>query len=154
MPALFDKLGIRFAYPENWTLDESDALAGENSVTVYSPYGAFWLVRVLPARLDPLTLVEQTLATFRKEYTDLDAEPFDDVFGDCDVFGCEINFYYLDMTNTAIVKSYGTPEYTIVVLTQADDRDLAVVGKVFEAMTFSLMQFTIGGGEGEEAAGQ
>ena len=25
MPAVFDKLGIRFLYPENWTLDEQEA---------------------------------------------------------------------------------------------------------------------------------
>ena len=39
MAAIFDKLGIRFQYPENWTLDESEALAGDQAVTVFSPGG-------------------------------------------------------------------------------------------------------------------
>ena len=26
MPARFDKLGISFQYPENWTLDDTDAV--------------------------------------------------------------------------------------------------------------------------------
>ena len=28
MPAIFDKLGIQFLYPENWTLDEQEAMDG------------------------------------------------------------------------------------------------------------------------------
>ena len=28
MPAHFDRLGISFQYPDNWTLDDSDALFG------------------------------------------------------------------------------------------------------------------------------
>ena len=34
MPEKYEKLGISFQYPDNWTLDEEDALAGRNSVTV------------------------------------------------------------------------------------------------------------------------
>jgi hypothetical protein len=144
MPAVFDKLGIRFVYPENWKLDESEAMSGEDTVTVYTPDGSFWMVRVLPPKLEPSMLVDKALETMRREYQDLDAEPFDDTFGDCDVVGCEMNFYCLDLTNTAVVKSYRTPQATIVVLHQAEDRELANLGKVFEAMTFSLMQATIG----------
>ena len=50
MPAQFDSLGISFQYPENWTLDDSDALLGRKSITVYSPGGAFWAVVIIPAR--------------------------------------------------------------------------------------------------------
>lgn len=144
MPAVFDKLGIRFLYPENWTLDETEALSGEETVTVYSPAGSFWMVRILPRKVEPTTLVDQALQAMRKEYPELDAEPFDDLFGACDVVGCEMNFYYLDLTNTAVVKSYRTDEATIIVLYQGDDRELSGIAKVFEAMTQSLMESTIG----------
>lgn len=144
MPAVFDKLGIRFVYPENWRLDESEAMSGEDTVTVYTPDGSFWMVRVLPPGLDPALLVDKALETMRREYPDLDAEPFDDTFGESDVVGCEMNFYCLDLTNTAVVKSFQTPQATIVVMHQADDRALVELGQVFDAMTFSLMQATIG----------
>lgn len=144
MPGVFDKLGIRFMYPENWELDESEALSGENTVTVYSPDGSFWMVRIWPRETDPTALVDQTLATMRREYQDLDAEPFDDTVADVDVVGCEMNFYCLDLTNTAIVRSYRTPSATIVVLHQADDRALDSIGPVFDAMTQSLLSATIG----------
>ena len=39
MPAVYDKLGIRFNYPENWRLDESEALEGAATVTVYTTLG-------------------------------------------------------------------------------------------------------------------
>ena len=39
MPATYDKMGIRFLYPENWTLDEEDAVQGCKSVSVNSPKG-------------------------------------------------------------------------------------------------------------------
>jgi len=53
MPAKFDKMGISFQYPENWTLDEEDALQGRDSVTVYTPGGGFWSVAVHPSTTDP-----------------------------------------------------------------------------------------------------
>ena len=37
MPAVYEKMGIRFMYPDNWTLDEEEALHGNQSVSVYSP---------------------------------------------------------------------------------------------------------------------
>lgn len=144
MPAVFDKLGIHFLYPENWTLDESEAAPGEDAVTLYSPAGSFWMVRVLPPQVDPGALVDQALATMRHEYPDLDAEATDDTFGACVVVGCEMNFYCLDLTSTAVVKSYRTPKATIIVLYQAEDRDLNNIGPVFEAITHSLMEGTIG----------
>ena len=37
MAAIFDKLGIRFLYPENWKLDESEALEGNQVVRFIRP---------------------------------------------------------------------------------------------------------------------
>ena len=54
MPARFDSLGISFQYPDNWTLDDSDARLGRKSVTVYGPEGPFgpWpSMPALPTRL-------------------------------------------------------------------------------------------------------
>ena len=62
MPATFEKLGISFQYPENWTLDEQDALAGRKSVTVYSPGGAFWTVAVHSKAADPAELARDARA--------------------------------------------------------------------------------------------
>ena len=56
MPAVYDKMGIRFLYPDNWALDEEDALQGNQSVSVYSPEGAFWSIVLHPKHADPAEL--------------------------------------------------------------------------------------------------
>ena len=37
MPSTYDKLGIRFQFPDNWSLDENEARDSGNAVSVYSP---------------------------------------------------------------------------------------------------------------------
>jgi hypothetical protein len=78
MAAVYDKLGIRFQYPENWTLDEKDALEGEESVTVYSPGGAFWSVVVHPRYRDPGDLAKAALEAMQQEYEGLESEPVEE----------------------------------------------------------------------------
>ena len=65
MPVSFNRMGISFQYPDNWTLDEQDALAGRKSVTVYSPGGAFWSVSIHPASADPVELSTAALETMK-----------------------------------------------------------------------------------------
>ncbi len=140
MPAVFDKLGIRFMYPDNWTLDESDAVAGEQSVTVYTPGGSFWTIRLHAREIEPRDLVDAALVTMQTEYQQVDAEPFEKTQGDYQIVGCEMNFYYLDLTNTAIVQGFRTAQATLLILCQADDREFAQIGRIFEAMTYSLLE--------------
>ena len=51
MPHEFDKLGIRFAFPDNWSLEEQQ-VDDASSVTVSSPGGAFWWLAVHPPSTD------------------------------------------------------------------------------------------------------
>ncbi|HVX15059.1 MAG TPA: hypothetical protein VHC22_27960 [Pirellulales bacterium] len=139
MPALYDKLGIKFQYPENWTLDEGEALDGELSVSVYSPGGAFWSVMVHPLSQVPQELVDTALQTMRQVYDELDAEAVEETIGDVELVGCDINFYCLDLTNTAVVRSGYTPRATLLIFWQADDRELSSVEHVFRAITISLL---------------
>ena len=74
MPCQFSKFGISFLYPDNWTLDEEDALAGKRSVTVISPGGAFWSVSIHPRSADPVRLAKAVVHTMQKEYEDLESE--------------------------------------------------------------------------------
>lgn len=140
MPAVYDKLGIHFQYPENWTLDESEALEGERSVSVYSPGGAFWSVIIHPPTLDPRVLAEAALDTMKQVYDELDAEPIEESIADRELIGCDMNFYCLDLTNTAQVRGFRRPEGTYLVMCQADDREFSEVEPVFRAMTLSLLR--------------
>jgi len=140
MAAIFDKLGIRFAYPENWTLDESEALAGNQVVTVNSPGGSFWSVMIHPPAVAPEKLVATALKAMRQQYDELDAEAVEETIAGHELVGYDMNFYCLDLTNTAQVRSYRTPDAAYVIFCQADDREFAEIEEVFRAITFSMLR--------------
>ncbi|MBX7071511.1 MAG: hypothetical protein K1X71_00075 [Pirellulales bacterium] len=139
MPKLYDRLGLRFQYPDNWTLDEAEALAGNHSVSVYSPTGAFWSVAVRPRDADSGRAASTALAAMREEYNDLEAEPTTDCVAGHELTGFEINFCYLDLTSTAGVRCAELDQSTLVIFYQAEDRDYIAVEPVFRAMTYSLL---------------
>ncbi len=140
MPAVFEKLGIRFDYPENWQLDESDALGGSGTISVVSPVGAFWSITVHERGLSPQSLVDGALSAMRQEYDNLDAEPIDESMLGHDLVGYDLNFFCLDLTNTAYVRSYCTDRGTYLLLAQVEDRDLKPLADVFRAITTSLLR--------------
>lgn len=140
MPAVYEKLGIRFQYPENWSLDEKDALDGENAVAVYSPGGSFWSVVIYDASLPPEELVEAALTAMRQEYDNLDAEQVREAVAGQKLVGYDLNFYCLDLTNTALIRGIRRGDATYLIYSQADDREFADLEQVFRAITASLLK--------------
>jgi hypothetical protein len=139
MPEVFEKLGLRFQYPDNWTAETDTAQRGQRSVSVYSPEGAFWTVVLQPAGGDPLELAKVTLATMRQEYEDLDSEPVREKVGQIELIGFDVNFYCLDLTNTAWIRAGNTAAATYLILCQAEDQEFSEVADIFRAMTASLL---------------
>lgn len=139
MPAVFDKLGIRFLYPDNWTLDEDDALKGNEAVTLYSPGGAFWSITLHPLSTDPGDLATTALQTLKTEYADSESEPASQLVAGHTLKGFDVNFFYLDLTNTALIRAFRLSDATCLVLCQAEDREFAQLGPVFDAITTSLL---------------
>jgi len=139
MPAVYDKMGIRFQYPDNWTVDEGEALTERNSVSVYSPGGAFWTVVVCPPSEDPGKLADDVLGAMRQEYDNLDAEPVTETVAGRELVGYDLNFYCLDLTNTARVRGVATAAATYIIHCQAEDREYRTAGEVFRAITASLL---------------
>jgi hypothetical protein len=139
MPAVYEKMGIRFLYPDNWILDEEEALHGNKSVSVHSPGGAFWSIVMHPAKTDPAELAATALRALKAEYVDSEAEPVTEQIGQQSVSGYDMNFFYLDFTSTATVRCFRTAAATCLVLCQAEDREFEELAPVFRAMTTSLL---------------
>jgi hypothetical protein len=139
MPARFDKLGISFQYPENWTLDDSDALLGRKSVTVYSPGGAFWSVAIHSGSADPAKLAAAVLDAMKKEYPGLEVDETSETVAGHELIGYDLAFYYLDLINTALIRSLRVGPTTYTILCQAEDREFEKLQMVFRAMTTSLV---------------
>jgi len=139
MPAEFKKPGIAFQYPENWTLDEEDTLPGRNAVTVYSPGGAFWSVSVHPKSAEPIQLAQATVEVMKDEYPELESRHTEEALAGRETTGYDLNFWCLDLTNTARVRCFQTDWASYAVFVQGEDREFERLERVFKAMTVSLM---------------
>ena len=89
-----------FDYPDNWTLDDWDALLGRKSVTVYSPGGAFWSVAIHSGTADPAKLVTGIVEAVREEYEGLEAQKAEESVAGHELLGYDLAFFCLDLTNT------------------------------------------------------
>ena len=114
--------------------------AGQNAVTVFSPGGAFWSVALHGASVDPARMAQAALDAMRKEYDDLEAEPVNETIAGHALVGFDLNFFYLDLTNTAAIRSLRIAGTTYTIFFQAEDREYSEIGMVFAAMTLSLLQ--------------
>jgi hypothetical protein len=140
MPAHCEQFGLRFQYPENWALDEADARTGCESATVVSPGGAFWSVSRHPASTDPHELARTALQAMRQEYESLESEAVDEPMAGLDTVGYDLNFYCLDLTNTAKVRCLRVGDAVYTIFFQAEDREFDALQQVFAAISWSLLE--------------
>jgi hypothetical protein len=140
MPAVYDKSGIHFLYPENWALDEQEGADGEILVTLTSPADGLWMLMIAPGHLDPRALSRTAMQTIKQDYEDFEAEPASETIAGTELVGFDINFYCLDLTNTALVRGFRTRDASCVIVCQAEDRDYASLAPVFRAITTSLLE--------------
>ncbi len=146
MPAVFDKHGIYFIYPENWSVEElvspEDGLGkGEcMQVVVYGPETAFWQLSQYPTNANLESLFDEALAALRKEYPDMDTEPAENEIDSLRLKGYNVNFFCLELTNSTWIRGYQTEQATFLLICQAEDRELEHAGPVFRAMWTSLIR--------------
>lgn len=140
MPSEFAELGVRFQYPENWSVSQDTTLADCRSVTLNSPGSAFWTLSIHPRRTDPARLVEAAVKAMREEYADLESEGVHEEIGGHRLVGQDMNFFCLDLSNTAWIRSVQTDRATYTVFCQAEDREFDRIEEVFRAMTASFLR--------------
>lgn len=140
MPATYDKLGLRFQYPDNWTLETDSHSEEKPSVSVYSPGGAFWTVIKHPRGTDPAELATAAMEAIEREYDELDREELTEEFAGMEFVGYDLNFYCLDLTNTAWIRAGQNDSATLLFICQAEDREFEKMAPVFRAMMASLLK--------------
>lgn len=139
MPAVYDSHGIRFLYPENWTLMDEDPDNWPRSVTLQSENTAFLSLHAYPARQDTAPLVDQVIDSIREVYPDAEVLEADDQVAEMRTWGVDICFFYLDLLVEAKVRCLKTPSYTLVWHYQAESREFEQVEPVFNAIVTSLL---------------
>lgn len=140
MPSVFQQNGLRFEYPENWTLDEASEDQVEQ-VVVSSPNTAFWHLSKYPLDSELEPLFDEALAALRTEYQGMETEPvFDLQVEDRQLTGFDVRFICLDLTITCWFRGFQTDDATYLLLCQAEDREFEQVSPVFLAMLASLLR--------------
>ena len=134
----YDRAGIRFCYPENWTVADDEADRRRRSVLVQAPSGAFWSVDLCLQATNSRDLAAEVLQTMQREYVDLEAEAVTDKIGGLEATGYDMQFYCLDLIIAARLRTVRTPAGTLVLLCQAEDRDFQALEAVFSAMSESI----------------
>lgn len=140
----YDDLGVRFIYPSNWFVQTETWDKGTYGITVDSPEGSFWSLAIYPKGVDLDAAAKQILGTLDAEYDEIDQSGVKRYVADRVLTGYEVNFFYLDLTSTALVLKFEDERRGYVVYWQTCDR-LALTGEnlsrsdVFDAMTHTLV---------------
>ena len=118
---IYEGHGVRFAYPADWELEETDE--GEAAtVEVQAPGGlAFALVRTDASCPDPASVADEVLEAMREEYPDLEADLAMATIVGHHATGYDVEFFSLDVTNGATIRAFRTPDRTVLVFGQWSD---------------------------------
>lgn len=136
----FDRFGLAFDHPDNWDVDTEDSEGRYATVTVYAPGGGFWSVSGHAPGGDAAALADAVVSQMREEYRELDVEPAEDDVAGRRLAGVDLNFYCLDLTNTAQVRTLATPAAIYLIICQAEDREWNELAAVFAAITTSFVR--------------
>lgn len=139
MSTVYQNLGVRFDFPENWQISEEHASGWPRSVTIQPPGTGFWLLQVHEAA-EPRELTQHVLQTMRAEYPELEADSFLEMIEATEVVGFDLNFYCLDLLIGAQTRSLRLGPLTLLILCQAEDREFDKLEPVFRAMLISLLR--------------
>ena len=139
MPSVFEQSGLRFEYPDNWTIDQATAEQVEQ-IVVSSPNTGFWHLTKYAVGTELEPLFDEALAALRTEYPDMETEPAANELEAQLLSGFDVNFICLDLTNTCWLRGFQTSGATYLLMCQAEDREFAQVSPVFQAMLASLLR--------------
>jgi hypothetical protein len=136
----FNRSGITFQYPSNWTLEEPEAPDPDAgwALSIQSPDTAFLLVSLNPDAITPGDLAEQTLDALKAEYKDLEAEPIVEQVAGQAAVGYDVDFMTLDTAINCRTRCLETIAGPLLLMTQSSDLDRAECEPVLQAIVASL----------------
>src|SRR5205814_3776034 len=82
MPAVFQNFGVRFLYPENWSITDEDDEGWPCTVTVQSQETGFWSLHVYPPAHEFKSIVKELIAAIQAEFSDIEVLPAKETFGE------------------------------------------------------------------------
>jgi len=129
--------GVQFFYPDGWEV-QKESNDEQIMITVQSPATASWSLSLFEGHHDPEEIAETVLRAFREMYDDMEVqEPVVLVQG-IPVVAREIDFVCMELVSTASLIVFHTATQSVLVIFQAEDREMERVRPLMEAITQSL----------------
>ena len=142
MTAKYDKLGLQFLYPENWSILEEDLDDWPHGITVQSPGSAYWELQVYPSRLRRTDLTAEVLKVMQEEYEELESQVVTEEICQRPAIGYDLSFFCLDFLIASRIRCLYVGNLTYLLIYQAESREFDRQHLVFEAITQSLLTGT------------
>ncbi len=139
MPAVYQKLGVRFLYPENWQVQDEEQDDWPRTVTLQSEQTSFWSLYLYPPGHDARQAVTEVIGSIRELYDDLEVLPAKETIAEQEAKGVDIAFFYLDLLVEARIRCLKTPSGLVLWHFQAESREFDQMEPVFQAITTSLL---------------
>ncbi len=133
----FEDAGIRFKYPENWSLEREDCDEGW-TVSLQSPDTAFLMLCLRQDMPTTEQMLETALEALREEYPDLEAEDCIDSLAGQPAVGHDIRFFSFDLTNTCRTRCFQSAQGTVLLMCQFNDLETEKSEPVLRAICASL----------------
>jgi hypothetical protein len=135
---VYEDHGVHFTYPASWSLEVTDE-GPVTTVDLQHPGGiAFVVVRTDLSRPDAEDVSDQVLEAMREEYPDLDAFPANETLQQHRAVGHDVEFFALDITSAASIRSFRTARRTVLVFGQWSDLGEDDLGEVVRGVFRSL----------------
>jgi hypothetical protein len=135
---VYEDHGVRFEYPLEWTLEVTED-GPLTTIDMQHPDGvAFLLVSADLSCPDPGEVADSVLETMREEYPELDADPTEEIRDDRLISGYDVQFFALDLSNTAQIRCFRTLNRTLLVFGQWTDRLEAEVSDLADDVLRSI----------------
>jgi hypothetical protein len=137
MPAHFSESDVSLQYPENWKLEREEI---ENGwlITIQSPETAFFMLCRRDDSPTAKALAGEALEDLRDSYPEMEEEPATSQIAGRTATGFDVRFFYLDLTNTAWLRTFRSNDATFLVMWQVNDLEMDSTEQVLRAITSSL----------------
>jgi hypothetical protein len=139
MPVIYDNLGIRFLYPENWTVAEEETINWPRALSVSAPGSGFLSLCIHQWPAKPEELAEFAVRAMGEMYPGMDVEAARETIAGTETIGSDLHFFCLDLIVTCHVRAFRVGRRSLVVMYQAEDREFNELHRVFQAMVHSLI---------------
>jgi hypothetical protein len=140
MPAVYQKFGMRFLYPENWDVTDEETDDWPRTVTLQSRHTAFWTLVAHPPGGELRPHVKAVVDSIQAEFPDLEVIPVKETLGGVEVKGVDICFFYLDLLVEAKIRCLKTPSACLVWHSQAESKEFDEMDLVFQAIATSMLE--------------